>query len=71
MEGGNSTGQVRSPAKREMTNAAQLILLAFLFLLRCGLDWIELKDDLEEMQENEDEEQREDDCDRAASEDKG
>jgi hypothetical protein len=54
-----------------MTNAAQLILLAFLFLLRCGLDWIELKDDLEEMQENEDEEQREDDCDRAASEDKG
>lgn len=54
-----------------MTNAAQLILLAFLFLLRCGLDWIELKEDLEEMQEYEDEEQREDDCDRAASEDKG
>ena len=53
-----------------MTEAGLLILLAFLFLLMCGLDWIELREDIEEMRKFEEEEQGEDDCARAASEDK-
>ena len=47
-----------------------MILLAFLFLLRCGLDWIELREDLREMREYEEEQQGENDCTGAASEDK-
>ena len=48
-----------------------LILLAFLFLLKCGLDWIEMREDLEEMMKFEEEdEQGEDEHTGAASEDK-
>lgn len=48
-----------------------LILLAFLFLLKCGLDWIEMREDQEEMMKFEEEdEQGEDEHTGAASEDK-
>ena len=47
-----------------------MILLAILFLFKCSLDRIEMKEDLEEMMKFEEDEQGEDDSSGAASEDK-
>lgn len=38
-----------------------VILLAFLLILKCALDWIQLKDELREMRGDEEDEQGEDD----------
>lgn len=53
-----------------MTEAGMVILLAFLLLLHCCIEWIELREDIEEMRKFEEDEQREDDDTRAAAEDK-
>ena len=51
--------------------AGLLILLAVLFLFKCSLDWIEMREDLEEMMKFEEEdEQGKDEHTGATSEDK-
>ena len=54
-----------------MKDGVLLIILAFIFLFKCWMDWSEMREDLRDMMEDEEEKQREDDCAGAAAEDKG
>ena len=53
-----------------MKDEVLLIILAFIFLFKCWMDWSEMREDLRDMMEDEEEKQREDDDTGAAAEDK-